>query len=307
MLAESYFETLESYLAEPHERHLLRAQELGRGLVLMNFPPEEVGAMHEQALERLEPVFGGYTLSIALHRTSAVLLEVLMAYGLAFRKQIAELTRRERALRESEERFRSITRNVPGAIFRQELRANGVMRFPFVSHRYWELFGHSGEELMADASALRAHLYAKDYDRLAHATRRSADRLEPLDIEVRVQAPDGKKRWMATISQPRRRDNGDIVWDGLYLDVTDQRRAKQRILHLANHDSLTDLPNRSLLNERLQRAIARGVRYARPFAVMWIDSTVSNRSTTVSDTGPETPFSRGWPNGCRRASVPRTR
>ena len=154
MLAKSYFETLESYLAEPHERHLLRAQELGRGLVSMNVPPEEVGAMHEQALERLEPVFGGYTLSVALHRTSAILLEVLMAYGLAFRQQIADLTRRERALRESEERFRSITRNVPGAIFRQELRANGGMRFPFVSHRYQELFGHSSEELMADASAL---------------------------------------------------------------------------------------------------------------------------------------------------------
>ena len=47
--------------------------------------------------------------------------------------------------------------------------------------------------------------------------------------------------------------------------------AKQRILHFANHDSLTDLPNRNLLSERMQRAVARGTRYARPFAVMWID------------------------------------
>ena len=41
-----------------------------------------------------------------------------------------------------------------------------------------------------------------------------------------------------------------------YLDVTQQRRTQQLVAHMAHHDPLTDLPNRILLSDRLQTAIA---------------------------------------------------
>jgi diguanylate cyclase (GGDEF)-like protein len=48
--------------------------------------------------------------------------------------------------------------------------------------------------------------------------------------------------------------------DGGYVtthqDVTEKRRAEERIAHMAMHDSLTDLPNRLLLKKRLERALA---------------------------------------------------
>lgn len=42
-----------------------------------------------------------------------------------------------------------------------------------------------------------------------------------------------------------------------YMDITERCRAEAKIAHIAMHDSLTDLPNRALLNERLNNELAR--------------------------------------------------
>jgi diguanylate cyclase (GGDEF)-like protein/PAS domain S-box-containing protein len=54
-------------------------------------------------------------------------------------------------------------------------------------------------------------------------------------------------------------------------DVTDRKVIQQRIQHLAYHDNLTGLPNRSLLQDRLARSIARAERSHRRVAVLFID------------------------------------
>ena len=54
-------------------------------------------------------------------------------------------------------------------------------------------------------------------------------------------------------------------------DVTDQRRAEADLAHKATHDILTGLPNRALLSDRLDQALARAKRDRHPVAVMFID------------------------------------
>lgn len=55
-----------------------------------------------------------------------------------------------------------------------------------------------------------------------------------------------------------------------YLDVTEQRKNQELIAHLAHHDQLTDLPNRTLMLDRLHVALA-GVRRGRKVALHYID------------------------------------
>jgi diguanylate cyclase (GGDEF)-like protein len=55
----------------------------------------------------------------------------------------------------------------------------------------------------------------------------------------------------------RHRPMPDQGWVATHEDITDQRRAEVKIEHMAHHDSLTDLANRVLLNERLEQALSR--------------------------------------------------
>jgi diguanylate cyclase (GGDEF)-like protein len=54
-------------------------------------------------------------------------------------------------------------------------------------------------------------------------------------------------------------------------DITDKKRAEQELRYLANYDTLTSLPNRALLSERLSRAIVRARRQDSRIAVLFLD------------------------------------
>lgn len=54
-------------------------------------------------------------------------------------------------------------------------------------------------------------------------------------------------------------------------DITEHKRVEARMLHLAQHDPLTDLPNRLLFQDRLQQAMARSTRTGSPIAVVVMD------------------------------------
>lgn len=54
-------------------------------------------------------------------------------------------------------------------------------------------------------------------------------------------------------------------------DITEHKRVEARMLHLAQHDPLTDLPNRLLFQDRLQQAMARSTRTGSPVAVIVMD------------------------------------
>ncbi|MBU1690140.1 MAG: diguanylate cyclase [Gammaproteobacteria bacterium] len=64
---------------------------------------------------------------------------------------------------------------------------------------------------------------------------------------------------------------GEKLALGIFRDISAARESHQRIEFLATHDPLTSLPNRSLLYDRIQQALARSERDTEPFALMFID------------------------------------
>ena len=59
----------------------------------------------------------------------------------------------------------------------------------------------------------------------------------------------------------------DSRWLATYEDVTDRRQAEAKIMHMARHDALTNLPNRVLFRDKMDQALRRGER----LAVMFLD------------------------------------
>src|SRR4051812_9045138 len=70
-------------------------------------------------------------------------------------------------------------------------------------------------------------------------------------------------------------------WVATYEDITERRRVEARIAHMAHHDALTDLPNRALLNQRMDDALARVRRHGDAAAVLCLDL---DRFKVVNDT-----------------------
>jgi diguanylate cyclase (GGDEF)-like protein/PAS domain S-box-containing protein len=85
---------------------------------------------------------------------------------------------------------------------------------------------------------------------------------EVLQLRYRGRHVDGTWRWLHRRITPFRRDaDGHVVEVlGVVRDVTDLVEAEERLAHAALHDGLTGLPNRALLIDRLEAALARSAR-----------------------------------------------
>ncbi|HRH80051.1 MAG TPA: EAL domain-containing protein [Thiobacillaceae bacterium] len=91
-------------------------------------------------------------------------------------------------------------------------------------------------------------------------------------VVVRNYRKDGSPFWNELLVAPVRAEDGGIThFVGVQNDVTEQKQAEENLLHLATHDSLTGLPNRSLLQDRLSQAIKQAQRGGHQAAVLFID------------------------------------
>ena len=78
-------------------------------------------------------------------------------------------------------------------------------------------------------------------------------------------------RWLHIESTPTRLPGGDVLFDGITQDITERRRLEASVVHQAFHDTLTDLPNRRLLVDRLCHAHACVRRSKGHGAVLYLD------------------------------------
>ena len=174
-------------------------------------------------------------------------------------------------LRASEERFRTLLSNIPGAIYRCGFDSNWEMEF--ISDNVEAISGYPASDfIQSRVRTFASIIHPEDQPMVEGTIGEAVDRGEPYIIEYRIIGADGGVRWVYEKGQGVFGPDGSVLWlDGAIFDVTERKLLQEQLAKQAFYDSLTGLANRALFHDRADHALARALRNGARIAVLLID------------------------------------
>jgi diguanylate cyclase (GGDEF)-like protein/PAS domain S-box-containing protein len=185
--------------------------------------------------------------------------------GTAFNQMTTTLHRQQHALKESERNFRALADN-----------ANDGMQiiidkttFAYANSRAAEITGYSVQELLSLAIIDLVH---PDEQEMIEERYAAVARKETVSRQFETSFVHKDR-----IRVPVEVTSARTVWHGrpaelvIFRDITERKKSEEEIQQLAYYDTLTRLPNRTLLHDRLHQAIALANRNNRLVGVLFLD------------------------------------
>ena len=217
-----YIALLKAYVAEPKEELLLSAADLGRVLVGAGANSEDITELHEEALNQLAQESPDLRLQDFAELTSKPIMEMSVAYGLAYREQLDARVEAEESVRQSEERYSTLFQDSGDGIF--IINLDGT--FVDVNQASLDIFGYTKEDLL---KIKFADLYVDPIEREKYQGA-IAESGSIKDYEIRMRKRDGTEIECLITSSARRSSDGTILGSqGIVRDVTVQKREHQEL------------------------------------------------------------------------------
>ena len=123
----------------------------------------------------------------------------------------------------------AIGANCPGIVYRRVRYPGGRIEYPYVSAAVHDIYGLEPADIIADPSILLDRLHSEDRDRFESSLQQSATDLAPWFLEFKIIDAAGEVHWMCGNSTPHQGENGEVVWDGLLLDITESKAATKAL------------------------------------------------------------------------------
>jgi PAS domain S-box-containing protein len=139
-----------------------------------------------------------------------------------------DLRRFTAELGESERRFRAVLAHLPAMVFEARETPDGTYRYTFVSDGVRQ-FGLTPQDLLADPKRIESICFPEDEPERLRALREARETLSMREREFRVRLADGRVRWLHSRSAPQRARGGDIVWDGMVIDITARKELEETL------------------------------------------------------------------------------
>jgi diguanylate cyclase (GGDEF)-like protein/PAS domain S-box-containing protein len=186
---------------------------------------------------------------------------------LGISRDISERVRVQTELRRAQEFLNLVIESMPEAILVKDLLS-----------RRFTLANHGAEQFLemprADIIGKRAHeVYPAEF--AAEIAKRDEELLQAGELfvdEYRFEKPGRNPRLVRLHRKVVKGESGEPQHLLTIIeDITERKRAEERIIHLAHHDPLTDLPNRARFNEQIAAVLTKAAGSMDRFAVLCID------------------------------------
>jgi diguanylate cyclase (GGDEF)-like protein/PAS domain S-box-containing protein len=200
--------------------------------------------------------------------TPVSLLPGRVTHFVAIKQDITQRKSAESALRHAEEKYRAMFEDAVVGIF--QITADG--RPLSVNRALARMHGYdSPEEMLATISSVPAQLFVNPAC-MAELTRQVQQEGVVRGAEIQVLRTDHTKKWISVCMRALRDEaSGSLLYEGTVEDITDRRFAEEKVQNLAYYDSLTGLPNRTLLQDRIEHALSAARRQGNDVAVLFLD------------------------------------
>ena len=192
---------------------------------------------------------------------------VVLLFDIYTLYQHLQLQRIRRRLAERDQLFQLITENAADMIAVVDETGRRIYNSP----AYERILGYSTAELKSTSALEQIH--PDDRQRVLAASQKAQSTGQGQRLEYRIRHKDGSWRILESTASVVRNDKGETVRLVIVnRDISERKRAEEMLAHNALHDGLTNLPNRALFLDRLQRAFALFKRHPNyKFAVLFID------------------------------------
>lgn len=165
-----------------------------------------------------------------------------------------------------EQRYRTILEEIKDGYFEVDLAGN----LTFFNPALVEILGYPEEEMygLNDREYTDSQNAKALYERFNQVYRTG----NPFSAEWEIIRKDGARRYLdATVSLMRDDVGNPIGFRGIVRDITPRKTMELQLHHMAHHDILTNLPNRSLVMDRLTKALSEASVTGVMVAVLFID------------------------------------
>ncbi|HSH71432.1 MAG TPA: EAL domain-containing protein [Methylophilaceae bacterium] len=174
----------------------------------------------------------------------------------------------EASLRETEVRYRSIFENAIEGIFQTSPTGQYLVVNPALAR----IYGYqSPDDLMSALNNIQQQLYVSP-ERRDEFVVAMAEHGNVHNFQSLVYRKDRSTIWISENARMVHDQAGKLLYyEGTVEDITERKSYEKKIEHQATHDSLTGLPNRYMLNDRLQQCMNFADRYKNKLAVAFLD------------------------------------
>ncbi|WP_113906826.1 bifunctional diguanylate cyclase/phosphodiesterase [Aliidiomarina celeris] len=181
----------------------------------------------------------------------------------------ADLRELNEELNHSVLQYDQLTQMLPVGVYQGQVDANHKQTLLYVNQRAREITGISPEVPLNKVFALAEEkIHPADRYEYQHVSSQAVAANEPFEWRGRL-LNGSEVRWLELRAVPDSQHEGR--WNGVLIDITTSKKAEAEINQLAFYDSLTQLPNRRLVRERIQQLLARLAKQPEHCALIVID------------------------------------